>query len=125
MPDAALKETGLRDMDIREALKQAIARAVEEGKHDEEIHDAFGTYISAGKRRELSEILAWWEAGIEPEALLEKLKAELQHLRELEEQEQYHPTFEWASDHYWECIYMGAGYGCEEAIRILQASIEK
>ena len=113
----------VQDMDICEALKQAITRAAEQGQRDEEDHDDFGTYISAGKKQQLEKILAWWHDGTEPAALLEKLKAERQRLRQLQALEEQHPTFEWASDPYWECVYMGAGYGCEEAMRILEGSV--
>lgn len=107
-------------MDINEALRQAVCRAAEDGRKADTEQDAYGTYIFAGKKEKLEQILSWWEAGIEPDALLEKLKAEYKRMKELEAQEEVHPTFEWASDHYWECIYMGMGYACNEAIRILE-----
>lgn len=110
-------------MDVQKALQQAVCRAVEDGKKADAEQDAFGTYIYAGKKQKLEEILSWWEAGTGPEALLEKLKAEHRRLKELEAQEAEHPTFDWASEHYWECIYMGEGYGCKEAMQILEECI--
>ena len=110
-------------MEIRGELEQALARAVDEGTRAEETDDAFGSYIAAGKRQRLEAVLARWDAGIGAAALLEELKAERRHLRELEEQEEHHPTFDWASDHYWACIYAGERYGCEAAIRILEGNV--
>lgn len=102
-------------------FKKAVADAAENYLKNKD--NSYLSIIYKHKREKLENTLLQLEKGPSAERLLKDLRLEIVKLTRLIEEEEFHPTFDWSGEHYWETVYTGEKDGCKEAVSILEAFI--
>lgn len=110
---------------MKEAYAALISAADQAGEDYEKFKDdSYYSYVYVNKRDVLAEAAERLKASGDVKAELEKLRAYYAMYSRHVEEEQLHPTFDWAGDHVWEMIYTGSADGAKQAITILEKYID-
>lgn len=109
-------------MEVSKAIKEAVKTAEEACQENKD--DSYSSYVYAHKKQKLTEILSRLDTYSYMELVLNELKQERLHLLQLIGEEEFHPTFDWYAEHYFEAVYAGELAGCEEVISLLEPYLQ-